>query len=661
MRFRSISIENVFSYAGKKAFHFNNDEQPITLIIGENGFGKTSFINTVKIALHGISKDILSIGTQTLSKSDFVLGSTTKHFSGLLNRQARANGQNKATIAIEIEDDDIFTIERQFLFEENSYTENLFLKDEDGTIFAEGEDAQDIINSKISPNMASFFFFDGEKIQTIADFSHAEFTKLLEDVLELDIYDSMAKDAEFLIKKLNKTELNAHMQEAVAKKEKELEQIATEIIATKEKFRHEKNVVLKELQRQQVAMSKKLKKLKNRYTESINQAVEKQNIITEEHKALVARFKTLTLVQLPLLLNNVLNDAVKQDISQNYRGKIQIDSKLLSEKKNELLALVLDNDNQIAAAFDQVFQAGSKSQSVAFADPYRVTKQFDALKKEKVDLASLLQALSKNKQESSAIAANLFEFRHKQELDGKEYADEIAREKELLTAIGRQESQCEALELKSIALVESEKALKSEYAKLTISEHKNNLLNAKIKTLRSIINVSHHMKQKIKTDKRLSLETEINRKFKKLKKEGYDADKIVLDEQFKINVFDKKGKAMDILSSSSGQKQIIATALIWGISEYIAEDIPMIIDTPLGRLDDKNQTLILNEFYPHASTQVIILPTPSELRHKGFKALQQHVADTFELQNSGSATTITHKNANTEPPFAMSSVDKEHA
>ena len=125
-----------------------------------------------------------------------------------------------------------------------------------------------------------------------------------------------------------------------------------------------------------------------------------------------------------------------------------------------------------------------------------------------------------------------------------------------------------------------------------------------------------------------------------LEKEGYEADSIRLDEDFNINIYDKDNRAMDILSSSSGQKQIIATALIWGISEYIPEEIPMIIDTPFGRLDEKNQTRILNEFYPDASNQVIILPTPSELRHEGFKQLKEHIEQVYMLSNAGSATTV---------------------
>jgi DNA sulfur modification protein DndD len=213
-------------------------------------------------------------------------------------------------------------------------------------------------------------------------------------------------------------------------------------------------------------------------------------------------------------------------------------------------------------------------------------------------------------------------------------------EKELLKKIGHQEAVCEALEEKLNSLTQEHKTLESEYAKLTIVEHKQELTQKKIDTLQAVINVAKEMKKKIKKDKRASLEKTINEKFMQLKKEGYEAESIRLDENFNINIYDKENRAMDILSSSSGQKQIIATALIWGISEYIPEEIPMIIDTPLGRLDEKNQTRILNDFYPHASNQVIILPTPSELRHEGFKELKEHIAKVYKLSNTGSATKV---------------------
>ncbi len=644
MRFKSIAIENVFSYYGLKHFDFENKDEPVALIIGENGFGKTSFINSVKIALHGLNKDILNIGNQNLSKEDFVLGNSKKNFSGMLNRKAKLEGIDKAKISITIDDDELLIVKRTFTLSGNSYVESLMLYDEEQNLLAQGDDAQDIINQKISPTMARFFFFDGEKIQTIADFSHEEFTKMLEDVLELDIYDQMASDAEYLIRKINKAELDKDLQAQVEEKEKVYDNLKEEIVTTEETFSNEKKVVLKEMEGQKRELDNKLKKLKSRFQVALTEARESFKTEEEKRQELVAQMKQATLVQLPLLLNDSLKEKVSKDIDANYRGKVQIDSNVLAIKKEQLMKLLntVDGKDEVSTAFDNVFQSSSENQSVSFADPHKIEQQFDALPK--IDLPSLLTALSDNAQEIKETQAEILLLEHKIADDKKEYEEDFVLATKMTEDIIRQTVKCETLEEKIITLNVEEKELRRELGKLTIKEHKNDLANAKIKTLQSIIKVSTEMKKKIKTDKRENLERSINIKFKQLKKEGYEADKIILDENFNINLYDIDGNAMDILSSSSGQKQIIATALIWGISEYIAEDIPMIIDTPLGRLDEKNQSLILNRFYPEVSKQVIILPTPSELKHDGFKSLTKHVSQTFVLSNAGSATSVEEIN-----------------
>lgn len=638
MKFKSITIENCFSYAGKVEFNFNSTQKTITLIIGENGFGKTSFINSVKIALHGITKDLLNIGAQTLTKHDFILGNSEKHFSGLLNRKAKAKGIDEAKIIITTEDDDAMVIERSFKLHTNQYTEILRLYNIDGELIAEDEEAQDIINSKISPTLAKFFFFDGEKIQQIADFSHNEFTKMLEDVLELDIYDQMVKDSEELIRRLAKNELDSALEKEIFTLEKRLEQIKLTHENTKQKLKEEKRK-LKAMEREHKVMESGLFKMRNRYQDSLNASKEKLQTLLEKKDQLTQVLKEITLLQLPLLLNQKLYDSVTEDIDSNYRGRVQIDPELLEKKKKELLAHLSYAKDEVAQAFDAVFQATILNQSVPFANPYHVEKQFDTLKK--INFKKLLNDLSHIRKEIEDTKLEISTLEEQMVNDINNYDEAFKASKELLKEIGRKKSLCDSLEEEIRKLHSKEKETKRSLDKLTIKEFNNALVTKKIETLRSVIAVAKEMKAKIKQSKRASLEQTINTKFQLLKKESYEADKIMLDDNFKINIFDKHGMPLDILSSSSGQKQIIATALIWGISEYINEEIPMIIDTPLGRLDDKNQTLILEQFYPQASKQVIILPTPSELKNEGFQKLKNQINEVFILSNRGSATTVT--------------------
>lgn len=642
MRFKSITINDLFSYESSITFNFKDTSKPITLIIGENGFGKTSFINSIKIALHGITKDLLSMGEMILSKQDYVLGNKDKNFSGVLNRLAKLNNKNKAWIKIEVEDVEPFSIVREYTVWNNSYTENLNIYDEDNNLLYSDLEAQDFINFKISPNLAKFFFFDGEKIQTIADFSKTEFRQMLEDVLELDLYDQLAIDAMSVIKKINKAELDENLQNVVSQKEEELSQAELTLETLSLQLMAKKSY-LNQLTQEQKDLDKKLSKLNSKYKKQIEE--EKSNLIQYQNMQLdyQKRFKEVVYLQLPLLLNSKLNDLVKKDIEDNYKGNVTIAKHIIELKKKEFLSLI-DQSQQsgIEAVFDKVFNSDNNKQSVIFADPEKIEYQYKTIQKQ--NISELIDNLILIKDNIAKTQNNIHDLERSLQLDKKEYEKDFIRVKILAENIGQYKANIENLENEIATLTANKREIEKEIGRISIKEHQSSVAKLKIQSLESAIKIAKQMKIKIKEDKKEILENTINAKFNLLKKEGYEAHCIKLDSDFNINVYDKQSLPMDILSSSSGQKQIIATALIWGISEYISEEIPMIIDTPLGRLDEKNQSLVLNQFYPNASKQVIVLPTPSELRHDGFKHLQSQMSQIFELSNQGSSTSIKEQN-----------------
>jgi len=642
MRFKSITINDLFSYESSITFNFKDTSKPITLIIGENGFGKTSFINSIKIALHGITKDLLSMGEMILSKQDYVLGNKDKNFSGVLNRLAKLNNKNKAWVKIEVEDVEPFSIVREYTIWNNSYTENLNIYDEDNNLLYSDLEAQDFINFKISPNLAKFFFFDGEKIQTIADFSKTEFRQMLEDVLELDLYDQLAIDAMSVIKKINKAELDENLQNVVSQKEEELSQAELTLETLSLQLMAKKSY-LSQLTQEQKDLDKKLSKLNSKYKKQIEE--EKSNLIQYQNMQLdyQKRFKEAVYLQLPLLLNSKLNDLVKKDIEDNYKGNVTIAKHIIELKKKEFLSLI-DQSQQsgIEAVFDKVFNSDNNKQSVIFADPEKIEYQYKTIQKQ--NISELIDNLILIKDNIAKTQNNIHDLERSLQLDKKEYEKDFIRVKTLAESIGQYKANIENLENEIATLTANKREIEKEIGRISIKEHQSSVAKLKIQSLESAIKIAKQMKIKIKEDKKEILENTINAKFNLLKKEGYEAHCIKLDSDFNINVYDKQSLPMDILSSSSGQKQIIATALIWGISEYISEEIPMIIDTPLGRLDEKNQSLVLNQFYPNASKQVIVLPTPSELRHDGFKHLENQISQIFELSNQGSSTSIKEQN-----------------
>lgn len=638
MKFKAITIKNFFSYQGEVKFDFEDSNKPITLIIGENGFGKTSFINSIKIALHGITKDLLSIGELVLTKSDFILGNRDKNFSGLLNRVAKSDGENRASITIEVSDDEPFMIHREFVLASNYFTENLTIRDKDNKTLYTDIEAQDFINYKISPTLAKFFFFDGEKIQTIADFSKDEFRQMLEDVLELDIYDQLIYDAQSVIKKINKNELDPELRKRVSQKEEELAHVQEQLVKHGLKL-EEETLELNEQLQDQKELDSKLSKLQGKHKKPLTEAKGRLADALNKRLELLQKFKELSYAQLPLLLSQKLKAKVEKDIDENYKGNISIPQNIVDLKRKEFLALIeVSQKTQMEKVYNQVFNTSNNKQSVLFADSTKIELQYETFKN--MNFLELLDELIIVKGQISEYENEIHALEMSIQEDQKEYEQDFKQVKVIAEKVGSQRVKTEELKAEIERLNQLEKNIHLEIGRTSIKDHQNSLAQLKIKSLESVINVAKEMKVKIKEDKREMLEESINVKFNLLKKEGYEADHIKLDTDFNINVYDKNGLPMDILSSSSGQKQIIATSLIWGISEYISEEIPMVIDTPLGRLDEKNQSLILNQFYPNASSQVLILPTPSELRHEGFKSLQEEVSQVFMLSNKGSATSV---------------------
>ena len=62
MLIKTVKIKNLYSFVDAK-FDFTQNGGPkgIHLIFGRNGFGKTNFLNAVKLLMHGPTGDFLKI------------------------------------------------------------------------------------------------------------------------------------------------------------------------------------------------------------------------------------------------------------------------------------------------------------------------------------------------------------------------------------------------------------------------------------------------------------------------------------------------------------------------------------------------------------------------------------------------------------------------
>lgn len=646
MKINKLTLGNIFSYFGNVEFDFSNSKT-LNLIIGENGVGKTSFINSIKIALHGITKDVLKIGDYSLSKQEYIMGANG--FSGMINRVAKEQGINECTICIDFEDknSNIHTVKRVFKTTNTSYSESLTVTSKlTGTVLTD-DDAQDYINSKIiNPSLAKFFLFDGERVQDIANFSSEEFAKMLENVFEeIGIFEQLIEDMKTL-KRTYQTDsitdkslqnLFIEKNNLIDLKNKEIENFIANI--------QSKKLDLREFKKNDTELRNKINKLKSENKDELDSVNNELNVLSSNRDKKLDLFKAQAVTCLPLLLDKELKLKIESDIFANYYDLNYLPKEIIERKKIEFIQLINEkikngeDISNIMEIFDRVFFSENQEKRVAFVDTTKIKYQFESLDLQVLAFGMLLDniieidTLIKEQEDKLSILKEAIKQNEKA-------LDLLLEDKEKNSnKIAVLESDIESSEKgindNKLLIKDTEK----EVHQISMKTHKEDVLVEKIATCEKTILVCDESIKITKIQKREQLEKNVNEKLALLIKDSYDASHLKVYDDFTINLFDKENKKMDILSSSSGQKQIIATALIWAISEYANTDMPMIVDTPLGRLDDKNQKLLLDNFYPNVAKQIIMLPTPSELKADGFKNIIENAA-IFKLSSNGSIATV---------------------
>jgi len=100
---------------------------------------------------------------------------------------------------------------------------------------------------------------------------------------------------------------------------------------------------------------------------------------------------------------------------------------------------------------------------------------------------------------------------------------------------------------------------------------------------------------------------------------------------FRIELIGNEGKPLPFDRLSAGERQLLATSLLWGLAKASGRPLPTVIDTPLGRLDSSHRRHLLDRYFPVASHQVILLSTDEEVDEVSLARLKPHVGRSYTL------------------------------
>ena len=102
-------------------------------------------------------------------------------------------------------------------------------------------------------------------------------------------------------------------------------------------------------------------------------------------------------------------------------------------------------------------------------------------------------------------------------------------------------------------------------------------------------------------------------------------------ETFNFSLIGEDGVDISKDALSAGERQIFAISMLWALGKTSGQELPMIIDTPLSRLDTAHRKAIMADYVPRASQQVILLCTDTELTEDLNELVAPYVARRYEI------------------------------
>jgi DNA sulfur modification protein DndD len=135
------------------------------------------------------------------------------------------------------------------------------------------------------------------------------------------------------------------------------------------------------------------------------------------------------------------------------------------------------------------------------------------------------------------------------------------------------------------------------------------------------------------TSKVHELREAVVQRFSQLWRKGDLVRRIDIDpKDFTITLFDRHDRPVPKQQLSAGEKQIYAISMLWALGQVSGRPLPMVIDTPLGRLDSDHRAHLVERYFPHASHQVMILSTDTEIDQTYFRALGPSISHCYHLK-----------------------------
>ena len=111
-----------------------------------------------------------------------------------------------------------------------------------------------------------------------------------------------------------------------------------------------------------------------------------------------------------------------------------------------------------------------------------------------------------------------------------------------------------------------------------------------------------------------------------------------------VTILDLDGNELLKSQLSAGEQQMFAVAIVWALALTSGYKAPVIIDTPMARLDSSHRANFVTKYLPAASSQVMVLSTDEEVYGRYLDLVRDNVVDYYTLlyREEEQCTSIVH-------------------
>ena len=642
MHFTKVELHNFGIYKGTHVMCLRNKSgnRNITLVGGLNGRGKTTFHDAVLLALYG-RQALKYIQEKARSYEKLLVDHINKHTLDDITFIA---------VSICLDDGTNLRIKRSWQLKNGKLEQNVIVEKNGSEDKYLGESWSYYIEEILPFGIAKFFFFNNEKITQLADDITFEQVKTsIKSAIGISTIEKAIEHVDEVIKRKNnallafeKSELNTDFKE-VNSKIKDVEKQITEAMNAyhnAERIRDEYIAKIEIKEKEFWSTGGALSINRDKIQQEKKRISAEVEALQAEIKQISGNPSTPLFMCKNLVRQSYENELIyQQEEAKYYSNKIifelhqQIMDKLsicgLDKMSFEKVKSIVDEVlvNKYSKAF---IAQNRKSISAASKLLYEhlITEVFQNIIHQITVLISKIDEqeneilnldIHLEKANEKTLAMQLFEALKFLEAKRAEADFEYEKYKKSLENLNYQ---YETLKLQRKNLYKS-----------VVEKQNANDDNARIlKYAVMSMDVLNEFKIRLQREKLNKLSNTITKCFKELvEKDSLVSNIKIESDTLDVIILDIDGNELLKTQLSAGEQQMFAVAVVWALAITSGYKAPVVVDTPMARLDSAHRTNFVTKYLPEASSQVVVLSTDEEIYGQYLDEIRDKIIDCYTL------------------------------